>query len=590
MRRRFFLGFLLALALLSAWSFWRRPNSGSAADRARSPSTVFLTLDAQENAAILERQLQPSDAGWTSEDLAQRVEAKLQSLLHFGKDARLSTVVDKEVEVTPITGQALRERFRDQAVSIRLAESTAQRRRGLEAVVDLLGFLSLGEHPKAKVIGIEKREDHWLADAFVEGNSGAKQFRARWHTTWKMDDAGEPILTKLHWDAHTEAESSTTPWFQDQTASVWESAREAADQLDRGLDHWLTRIERTHGMLYFDRHGLAVGDVNGDGLDDLYVCQGGGLPNRLFVQEGPGKVLEIAREAGVDWLDDTASALFVDLDNDGDQDLVLATFEGVLVLEQYQPLKFERRVLLETSDTDLHGLSSVDVDGDGRLDLYLTVDFADAQRATSAPAFVYHDANDGGRNCLWRNVISDSDWTFIDITASSGLDVHNRRHSLAAAWEDYDNDGDQDLYVGNDYGQNCLYQNNDGRFVEIAVRAGVVDFGSGMSVSWGDVNRDGFMDLYVGNMFSSAGSRLSNMTPFLPGSSPELRDLYQRFSKGNSLFVSKNGTTFEDRSFPSNTAMGRWAWSSLFADFNNDAWEDLVVANGYITTEDTGDL
>ena len=123
------------------------------------------------------------------------------------------------------------------------------------------------------------------------------------------------------------------------------------------------------------------------------------------------------------------------------------------------------------------------------------------------------------RNRLLQNNIAtapDSAWEFRDVTRDVGLDVNNQRHSLAAAWEDFDNDGDQDLYVANDYGPNCLYRNDAGRFVDVAETAGVLDFGSGMSVSWGDYNRDGLMDLYVGNMFSSAGNRITTQDQFLP--------------------------------------------------------------------------
>lgn len=76
--------------------------------------------------------------------------------------------------------------------------------------------------------------------------------------------------------------------------------------------------------------------------------------------------------------------------------------------------------------------------------------------------------------------------------------MNNRRFSFASSWEDYDNDGDPDLYVANDYGRNNLYRNDrdeDGnhRFVDVAKEAGVEDISAGMSVSWGDYNLDGWI-------------------------------------------------------------------------------------------------
>lgn len=104
----------------------------------------------------------------------------------------------------------------------------------------------------------------------------------------------------------------------------------------------------------------------------------------------------------------------------------------------------------------------------------------------------YHDANNGGRNLLLRNT---GTWQFEDVTRRTGLDENNSRFTMAAAWEDYDNDGDQDLYVANDFGRNDLYRNDDGHFTDIAHVAGVEDQASGMSVTWSDANRDGRMDV-----------------------------------------------------------------------------------------------
>ena len=112
-----------------------------------------------------------------------------------------------------------------------------------------------------------------------------------------------------------------------------------------------------------------------------------------------------------------------------------------------------------------------------------------------------------------------------------------------------------------------------------------------MSVSWGDYDRDGWMDLYVANMFSSAGNRITRQAQFKPSDDENVREVYSRFAKGNSLFRNLGtGESFREVGGEAGVEMGRWAWSSVFADLNNDGWEDLLVANGYITTEDTGDL
>lgn len=199
----------------------------------------------------------------------------------------------------------------------------------------------------------------------------------------------------------------------------------------------------------------------------------------------------------------------------------------------------------------------------------------------------YHDANNGRANVFLRN---EGDGKFSDITRESGLDVNNRRYSFAASWEDYDNDGDLDLYVANDFGRNNLYRNDAGSFVDVAAEAGVEDISAGMSVSWGDYNNDGWMDLYVANMFSSAGNRVTYQRRFKSAADALTTSQFRRHARGNSLFENAGDGTFRDVSVQANVTMGRWAWGSNFIDINNDSYEDLVVANGFITHEDTGDL
>ena len=94
----------------------------------------------------------------------------------------------------------------------------------------------------------------------------------------------------------------------------------------------MARIEKQFGINVSGWHGLAVGDANGDGLDDVYVCEAGGLPNRLYIQKSDGTVFDSSSLAGVNWRLQTQSALFVDLDNDGDQDLAIATTLGIILM------------------------------------------------------------------------------------------------------------------------------------------------------------------------------------------------------------------------------------------------------------------
>jgi hypothetical protein len=191
---------------------------------------------------------------------------------------------------------------------------------------------------------------------------------------------------------------------------------------------------------------------------------------------------------------------------------------------------------------------------------------------------------------LLRNDSRGSQWVFTDVTLESGLDENNRRFSFAVSWEDFDNDGDLDLYVANDFGRNNLYEFENGRFRDIAGKAGVEDISAGMGVSWGDVDNDGWMDLHVSNMFSSAGNRIAYQRNFKSAADESTLSQFRRHARGNSLFSNSADGTFRDVSLEAGITMGRWAWSSKLCDLNNDTRQDILVANGLVTSDDPADL
>jgi hypothetical protein len=157
-------------------------------------------------------------------------------------------------------------------------------------------------------------------------------------------------------------------------------------------------------------------------------------------------------------------------------------------------------------------------------------------------------------------------------------------------WEDYDNDGDQDLYVANDFGYNNLYRNTGGRFIDAAREVGVEDSAAGMGATWADYDQDGLMDLYVSNMFSSAGGRIVDKPKVSAVAGTDAVEPLMRFAKGNTLLRNLGDGTFDDVSAEAGVMMGRWSWGGEFVDFNNDGWQDLMVPNGFITNHNSKDL
>ena len=419
---------------------------------------------------------------------------------------------------------------------------------------------------------------------------GFAQVRTVWDLGWRLRDGDWQLVSLARRDFERARVASRL--FADVTEHALGSETSWREQLSRGVGWWRTRVDSASGIDIYGHQGLAIGDVDGDELDDLFVAQPAGLPNRLFRNRGDGRFEDVSRQAGVDALDNTGGALLVDLDGDGDRDLVAVTSLEALLFENDGRGVFHRRAAsgLETvarRSASTLGAAAADFDLDGDLDLYVFsyVFWAGgASKRHSSYPWPYHDANNGAPNFLLRN---EGGLRFRDVTDEVGLSENNQRFSLAASWADYDDDGDPDLYVANDFGKNNLYRNDRGRFRDVAAELGVDDVGNGMSVTWEDFDNDGRLDLYVGNMWSSAGGRIAGQPEFL---GDELRATYLRMARGNSLYRNLGDGRFEDVSIESGAYFGRWSWSAQFLDVEGDGFEDLYVVNGFVTNEKQDDL
>ncbi|HET7105487.1 MAG TPA: FG-GAP-like repeat-containing protein [Candidatus Acidoferrum sp.] len=385
---------------------------------------------------------------------------------------------------------------------------------------------------------------------------------------------------------------SLAPVFEDIAPSAFGGCASFASQLVPGVDTWRTVLDGASGIDIYGHNGLAVGDADSDGLDDLYVCQPAGLPNRLYRNRGDGSFEDITESAGVGILDNTACALFTDVDNDGRQDLIVVRAGGPLLFLNEGGGKFRLRPdafqFATPPQGTFTGAAIADYDRDGWLDIYFCL-YAYYQGTDQYRyPMPYYAAENGPPNFLMRN---QRDGSFRDVTKESGLDKNNTRFSFCCGWADYDGDGWPDLYVVNDFGRKNLYKNNgDGTFTDVAKEAGVEDVGAGMGASWHDFDRDGRQDLYVADMWTAAGMRIAAQQDFQSGASEEVRAMYRRHAMGNGLYRNRGDGTFEDAGARSGTLMGRWAWSSDAWDFNHDGFPDLYIANGMISGSRREDL
>ncbi len=623
------LSLFAAIAIVFPWSY---PTSGEETSKqaiATDSASVGHLIESNKKWESLD---DPSRDGWATEEFNLHAGKQLKKLGNLLLEGRALTSTDTRPFVTenfscesiwPESHQAVYDDgvFKISRFSGIASEDdspgsneSAKRFSGAEGfATSLNGLYSLFRdaesiHHKAKIIGVKPTGDSVITQQYFSSSGKTPQGMLEQHSTWVIEweraESGQPPrMRNLQVEdiEVTRITSEGKPLFSDVTESALEKNTSYTKQVLQGMNHWLHRSnamksERRDSGYEFGTNtpGIALGDVNGDGLEDLYLCQENGLPNLLFLHDRDGTLRDVSEEWGADWIQDARSALFLDWDNDGDQDLVVAIRGGVVFAENIDQKRFEFRGLVETSNDNM-SLASADYDKDGDLDLYVCTynrnlfydSNTDINTNEDQHAFVPHDANNGGKNTLLRN---EGSGHFIDVTNEIGLGVHNQRYSFAAAWEDYDNDGDADLYVANDFGRDNLYRNDDGIFKEISSAANIEDSATGMGVAWGDFNRDGWMDSYISNMWSSAGRRVTHQPKF-KADNPTVRKRLQRFARGNTLLKNNGNGGFDDVSGPSGVEMGRWAWSDQFVDLNNDGWEDLVVANGYLTgVNNSGDL
>ncbi len=336
--------------------------------------------------------------------------------------------------------------------------------------------------------------------------------------------------------------------------------------------------------------GAAAYDVDADGRFDLFVPSA--ERNFLYRNAGDGTFEDVAGSAGVGSPSGGTSALFFDADGDGAVDLLVGhvgveldgkTIGRSSVLYRNASaggaLRFED--VTETAGwSALHaafGLAAADVENDGDLDVYVASYHAEGFVAPNS----WYAASNGTPNALYLNL---GGGTFADRARAAG--VADPRWSYAAAFCDFDEDGDQDLYVANDYAENSLFRNRgDGTFEDVAAAYGVSDVGNGMGVTWGDHDADGDLDLYVANMSSTAGNRILRRLENAAegtGDADALAPTLRKLAAGNSLFT-WDGRTFEPAPSEVGGIAASWAWAAQFDDFDLDGDPDLLCVNGFIS-------
>jgi hypothetical protein len=350
----------------------------------------------------------------------------------------------------------------------------------------------------------------------------------------------------------------------------------------------------------FQHPAISVTDIDTDGFDDIYLMGRWGR-NMLLRNKGDGTFEDIAAKVGLDIEGLCNAALFADFDNDGDKDLFLGRgLERSLYFENKDGkfIESSKKKVAARLPYLVSTISAADYNNDGLLDVFLglygptsprnPIDvwardffpkaFADViiAKAKDSHRYLNHTGppnlllvnRGGGRFAVAPETEQLAEWL----------------HTFQGAWGDYDNDGDQDIYVCNDFGGDHLFRNElkpSGKvsFKDVTeeITGGIMGFG--MGASWGDYDRDGDIDLYVSNMFSKAGRRITSRFE-------KLDPRIYFAAEGNHLFKN-NGKKFSQVAGLKKPALRvakvGWAFGGQFFDADNDAWPDICCPSGFYT-------
>lgn len=346
-------------------------------------------------------------------------------------------------------------------------------------------------------------------------------------------------------------------------------------------------------LYYYNGGGVAVGDLDGDGLPDIYFTANRGS-NKLYRNKGGMIFEDVTMQAGVQGQGNWKTGVtLADINADGLLDIYLCAVGGYKSLEGRNQLfinkgnmKFSEEAALY--ELDIEGFNTqasfFDYDKDGDLDMFLVNHSVHSVESYGDTAMRRKRSETSGDK-LFRNNGTGATTQFTEVTESAGIYSSSLGYGLNVLTEDFTGDGWDDIYVSNDFHEQDYYYINqqDGTFKESAAAA----FGHQSRFSMGsdaaDVNGDGHLDLITLDMLpedeqvlkSSAGDDPLDIYDF------KVSRGYHHQSARNCLQINGgDGTSFNDIALFSGIAATDWSWSPLLADFNNDGYRDLFVSNG----------
>jgi hypothetical protein len=350
-------------------------------------------------------------------------------------------------------------------------------------------------------------------------------------------------------------------------------------------------------LYYYNGGGVAVGDINNDGLPDIYFTANSLGGNKLYLNKGNFKFEDITQNAGVagnaDWC---TGATMVDINGDGYLDIYVCAVSQKLGLKGHNELFINNKNGTFTESSAAYGLDFsgystqavfFDYDHDGDMDCFLL-------NQSSHSVETYGDTSLRKINSplagdkLFRNDCNAQQKKFTDVTKASGIYSSALGYGLGVSVADINNDGWEDIYVGNDFQENDYYyvNNHDGTFTE----SGTKHFNHYSRYSMGndiaDYNNDGQPDIITVDMLPEEEKYLKTY------SGGDQLDIYNytvlqngfqnQYSKNSLQKNLGNGEAFSEQGLLAGISATDWSWSPLMADYDNDGVKDLFISNGIV--------
>ena len=330
--------------------------------------------------------------------------------------------------------------------------------------------------------------------------------------------------------------------------------------------------------------GLAIGDLNNDGLDDIFFC-GNQVSDQLYINQGNLKFKDVTTKSGIlnddNW---SMGATMIDVDGDGFKDIYVCRFlwdqpdrrKNLLYINQGDLTFIESAEKYGVADLGYSIQSAfIDFDKDGDMDLYVV------NQPPNKKAFKKELKGKVDYRFTDRFYRNDGD-SFTDITVKAG--IKNYAYGLSATIGDLNKDGWLDIYVACDYEEpDLLYMNNgDGTFTNKAHETlrHMSNFSMGADIA--DINNDGWLDIYTADMVAEDNKRLkTNMSGMNPKKFWTLAKAgYHYQYMFNALQLNNGNGLFSEVGQLAKVHATDWSWSPIIADFDNDGYKDIIVTNG----------